>query len=309
MLNLDFQLLKTLCSIHATSGDELPVKTFLLNYIKEHQLNWKSQPEIFQGNGFQDCLVLAFGKPRTAVFVHMDSIGFSVRYDNELIRIGAPLLEEGIRLVGEDKNGKVDGKIKFNKKRDVYVLDFERIIEPGTRLTFYADFVESKDSVQCCYMDNRLGLFAALKLAETLENGIICFSCWEEHGGGSVGYLTRFITEQYQVFQALICDITWVTSHVHAGEGVVVSLRDSGLPRKSYIDKIKQLALESGFPVQFEVEGSGGSDGNEIQKSPYPVDWCFVGAPENNVHSPTELVHKADIDSMIKLYEYLMVKL
>jgi len=309
MINIDFQLLKTLCSIRATSGDELPVAEFVMNYIHEHMHQWKSKPEIFHGNGFQDCIVLAFGKPRTAVFVHMDSIGFSIRYDNELIRIGAPVVEEGIRLIGEDTHGLIDGIVKLDKKNEFYFLETDRIVEPGTRLTFYPDFIETEDFVQCCYMDNRLGLFAALKLAETLEDGIICFSCWEEHGGGSVGYLTRFITERFNVFQTLICDITWVTSHIHPGAGVVVSLRDSGLPRKAYIDKIKQLSIESGIPVQFEVESSGGSDGNEIQKSPYPVDWCFVGAPESNVHSPTEQVYKADIVSMIKLYGYLLEKL
>ena len=65
--------------------------------------------------------------------------------------------------------------------------------------------------VQCCYMDNRLGVWNALQVAETLEHGIICFSCWEEHGGGSVGYLAKFIYENYGVKQALISDITWVT--------------------------------------------------------------------------------------------------
>ena len=38
-------------------------------------------------------------------------------------------------------------------------------------------------------MDNRLGVWNALEVAKTLENGVICFSCWEEVGGGSVGYL------------------------------------------------------------------------------------------------------------------------
>ena len=60
-------------------------------------------------------------------------------------------------------------------------------------------------------MDNRLGVWNALKVAEKLENGIICFSAWEEHGGGSVGYLAKFIYEKYGVKQALISDITWVT--------------------------------------------------------------------------------------------------
>ena len=78
---------------------------------------------------------------------------------------------------------------------------------------------------------------------------------------------------------------------------------------RSYVEKIISLAKESGIPFQLEVEGSGGSDGTEIQKAPYPIDWCFIGAPEDYVHSPDEKVHKKDIESMLKLYQYLMEKL
>ncbi|MDB4250873.1 hypothetical protein N9815_00935 [Flavobacteriales bacterium] len=60
---------------------------------------------------------------------------------------------------------------------------------------------------------------------------------------------------------------------------------------------------------QLEVEDAGGSDGNELQKSNYPWDWCFVGAPEDHVHSPNEKVHKADIQSMVDLYTVLLKEL
>ena len=67
-----------------------------------------------------------------------------------------------------------------------------------------------------------------------------------------------------------------------------------------------KLADESGIPYQIEVESAGGSDGNQLQKSTYPFDWCFIGAPEDFVHSPDEKVHKKDIKSMVELYSYLM---
>ena len=60
---------------------------------------------------------------------------------------------------------------------------------------------------------------------------------------------------------------------------------------------------------QLEVEGAGSSDGRELQLSPYPFDWCFVGVPEDNVHSPDEIVHKDDIKSMLALYQELLEKL
>ena len=86
------------------------------------------------------------------------------------------------------------------------------------------------------------------------------------------------------------------------GEGVAISRRDSGLPRRTYVDRIIQLAKESKVPYQIEVESSGGSDGNQLQKSPYPFDWCFIGAPEDNVHSPDEKVHKKDIRKCLSYF-------
>ena len=54
------------------------------------------------------------------------------------------------------------------------------------------------------------------------------------------------------------------------------------------------------------MEGSGGSDGTDLQKSMLPIDWCFIGAAEQNVHTPDELVSKVDIQSMVDLYTTLM---
>jgi putative aminopeptidase FrvX len=121
--------------------------------------------------------------------------------------------------------------------------------------------------------------------------------------------LGKFIQEKYGVRQALISDITWVTEGVQSGKGVAISMRDRGLPRRTYLNRAIAIAKESGIPFQLEVEGAGGSDGLELQSSPYPWEWVFVGAPEDNVHSPDEIVHKADIESMTSLYKVLMEKL
>lgn len=307
-MSLDYSLLKQLCAIRAASGDERRMTEFLLDYIDSHQSTWKNQPQVIAGDGFQDCIVLVFGTPRTAVFAHLDSIGFTVRYNKQLVKIGAPHVQSGIRVVGEDSRGEISCEVEIDEERTI-TYKADRDIDRGTVMTFEPNWRETVESVQCCYMDNRLGVWNALELCKTLENGAIVFSCWEEHGGGSVPYLTKFLYERYGIRQALISDITWVTEGVPAGKGVVISLRDSGLPRRSFVEKIVQLSRESGLPFQLEVEGAGGSDGTELQKQPYPIDWCFIGAPEDHVHTPDEIVHKADIEAMFALYRWLMEKL
>lgn len=303
------ELLKTLCSIVAPSGNELAMKNFVLNYIQSHQQSWKVCPQVFEGDGFQDCIVLVFGKPRTAVFAHMDSIGFMVRYDNHLVPIGGPETETGFELIGEDAQGLIETKLIYDEKTNYLAVDCQRAIERGTELVFKCNFRETDEYVQSCYLDNRLGCWTALQLAETLEDGIICFSCFEEHGGGSVPFLAKFIAENYGVHQALVADITWITAGVTHGKGVALSLRDRNIPRRSFINKIVALAKTSGIPFQLEVEGSGSSDGRELQLSPYPFDWMFIGAAEDFVHSPNEKVHKSDIKAMLAMYQYLMAAL
>ncbi len=306
------ELLKELCAIHAPAGNEIKMKEFIIDYIKKNGSTFKVKPEIITGPHLQDCIILKFGTPRTAVFAHMDSIGFTVRYDKQLIKLGGPRTNEGTILIGNDSNGKIEAElIVIDNEDEKPSLEYlaERELDRGTELVFKPNWRENEEFVQCCYMDNRLGCYNALKLAEELTDGLICFSCWEETGGGSVGYLAKYIYENFGVQQALISDITWKTDGVEHGKGVAISLRDSGIPRRSYVNRIIDLAKESGIPFQLEVEATGGSDGNALQKSPYPFDWCFIGAPEDHVHSPDEKVHKADIQAMIDMYGYLMSRL
>lgn len=281
------------------------MKEFLLKFIQKEKKNWKSKPEIYHGDEFQDCIILKFGKPRTAIFAHMDSIGFTVRYNNQLLSIGSPDAEAGTILVGEDSMGPIECTLELDKEHHAF-YKFGRPIERGTSLTYKPDFRENQSEVQSPYLDNRLGVYSALQVLEKIKDGVIVFSGWEEHGGGSVPYLAKFIYENWKVKQALVSDITWTSEGVEPGKGVVISLRDRNIPRKKFTEKIIAVARKRKVKFQLEVEGSGSSDGRELQLSPYPFDWCFVGAAQQNAHTPDEKVHKDDIKSMIELYGWLM---
>lgn len=306
------KLLEELISIPGVASDEGRIKQFILEYVEKNSDNWKVKPEIYQGKGFQDGLVLVFGKPRTAIFAHIDTIGFSVGYEQQLIKVGGPKTLDGIKLVGEDSNGPVETELMVIEDSDntqtlQYVSD--RTIDRGTLLSFKPNFRINEKFVQSPYLDNRLGVYNALKVAENLENGAIVFSTYEEHGGNSVGFLGKFLYDNYGVNQALISDITWVTNGVKHGAGVAISMRDSVLPRRSYLNRILDIAQANNIPYQLEVESAGGSDGSMLQKSDLPFDWCFIGAAEDHVHSPDEKVFLSDIQSMQEMYAVLMKEL
>ena len=293
-----------MCAIHSPSGNEVAMKDFLLDYIKTKQKDWKHKPKVIHGKGFQDNIMLVFGKPRTAIFAHTDSIGFTVRYGKQLVKIGGPRIEKGYELVGSDSKGKCEATL--NVLKDTIQYKAKRNFDTGTELVFKANWREDKEFVQCCYMDNRLGCYNALKVAETLKDGVIVFSTWEEHGGGSVAYLQKYLADHYKITQALISDISWISDGVFPAKGPVISMRDSLIPRRSYVNKIIAIAQKHKLAHQLEVEGSGGSDAKELQMADAPWDWCFVGAAEQFVHTPNEKVHKKDIEGMIELYKALM---
>lgn len=306
-----YDLVKTMCAIHAPSGNEVYMKEFVLNYIEKNKKNWKHLPKVIHGKGLQDNVILIFGKPRTAIFAHLDSIGFTVRYGKQLVKIGGPVCKTGFELIGTDSKGTQTVTLQVTEKNGMRELSYKgkRDFERGTELVFKQHWIETKTHIQSCYMDNRLGVYNALKVAETLKDGAIVFSTWEEHGGGAVAYLQKFLYKKYKIAQGLISDISWISDGVLSGKGPVISMRDSLVPRRSFIDKIISIAKKNKTIFQLEVEGAGGSDAKELQMSDNPWDWCFIGAGEEGVHSPVEKVHKDDIENMIKLYQVLMKEL
>ncbi|MEN2281934.1 M20/M25/M40 family metallo-hydrolase [Algoriphagus sp. SE2] len=301
------KILYDLLEINGVSGDESRTTQFLHEYVEKRKKNWKVVPKIFFSDAFHDCLLLKFGTPNTAVFAHIDTIGFMARYKNQLVPVGGPELIPGTWLVGEDSLGSI--RCRLEGDEDGLFHDFPRGIDPGTCLSFEQNVRVDNNFIQAAYLDNRLGIYNALKLCETLENGWVVFSTYEEHGGGSMPFLLKFIQKEAPIKQALISDITWVTEGVQHHNGVAISIRDKFIPRRSFLNKIISLAEKSGIPFQIEVEGAGGSDGREVQFSPFPIDWCFIGAPEDNVHTPDERVSLKDLKAMIDLYQFLMKEL
>lgn len=306
------ELLKKLISIQGVSGDERNISKFIKDYCEENKSAWKCVPSIIYEQHLHDCLMLVFGNPKTAVYAHIDTIGYTVGYSNNLIAIGSPRYSDSMILVGSDSKGEIETEIMVFEQPDGDIelkCIYDRQIDPGTLLSFKPNFTETDRYIQSPYLDNRLGVYVALKLAETIENGAIVFTTYEEHGGNSVSYCANYLYKTYNVHQALICDITWVTDGVKHEGGVAISLRDSLIPRKSYLDHIIKICKQHDVTFQLEVESVGGSDGSTLQKSHLPIDWCFIGAPEDHVHTNKETVYKSDIYSMIKIYSILLLNL
>jgi putative aminopeptidase FrvX len=248
---------------------------------------------------------MVFGKPKMAVFAHMDTVGFMVRYNDQMVPVGSPEINDKTILTGRDNLGMIECGLRIDENFRVYHT-FMRGIQRGTLLSYKPDFHKKGKWLYSPYLDNRMGIWNALMLAHTMKNGIIFFSTGEEQGGGSVSFLTRLMYEKYHVTKALISDVTWITDGILPGNGVVISMKDRYIPSQKFVSSIIETAEKNNIRFQLEVEDNGSSDGGEIQRSPYPVDWCFVGVPCKNIHSPMESMNLDDLTEMNRLYKILL---
>ena len=62
-------LLKELCEIRSTSGDEEKIKNYLINYINTNKKKWKTQPILHYGNNFQDNIIMCLAPQKQQYFL------------------------------------------------------------------------------------------------------------------------------------------------------------------------------------------------------------------------------------------------
>ena len=121
MQEQDTALLKSLCNIHAPSGNEGAMRDFILDYARKYASTWEVQPKVIHGEDLQDCVILVFSdSPKTAIFAHMDSVGFTVRYGSELVKIGGSRPSSFDRLKGKDSKGEISCHLKMSDKKASY---------------------------------------------------------------------------------------------------------------------------------------------------------------------------------------------
>lgn len=291
------ELLQHLQQIPGPSGDEGEIADFLESHCR-------ALPGA-EVRRLGDLVIATRGRPRVAVFAHTDTVGFTLGYRRRLISIGRPYVKGGERL--REVGGTRTATLKL-KPQDGDLLWWlsEKDAEPGSRWV-YADCLKIKQNkVSGPYLDNRAGVWNAVRVLEQAEDVAVFFTPAEEHTGRGALLGARTASLEMGITRAIVSDITWHTRSIRNGKGPAISLRDRFMPRRRFLDEVLAAAAESGVPFQREVEGSGGSDGASIERSTFPIDWVFIGAPQKRSHTPREVCCIADLHAMVKLYAYLV---
>ncbi len=299
-MNVEYSLdlLWDLLAQDSPAGDEGPLADWLQDWIA------REAPDA-SVERLSDSLVVTRGDaPKVAVFAHIDTTGWTLGYGKQLVRIGGPDGKpgDGVRPVRRPDTGSVLAQRKDGSWKASGNLD----AAPGSRFV-YAAVPELKDGqITAPYLDNRAGVWAALHALKACPEIAVALSVQEETGSHGAGVTARRLYEKHGITQALIADLTWDTKHIKRGLGPAVSLRDSRVPRQSYLNRVLALAENSGLPFQREIESSGGSDGGGIDRSGVPMDWVFIGAPEKAPHTSRERVHVSDLQGMVAMLVYLV---
>lgn len=308
-----FEELRALVSIEGASGDEGRVAAAVAE---------RAAPlEGVQTEPIQDNLIVWRGRPQVALFAHLDTVGFTLGYGRDLVRIGGPHVEggEAIRstINGVTYRGQVKKKgdqllLEESSTGDIsddpesHIQDPKSVPTPGSRWVYDDALKLDGVLVRGPYLDNRAGIWSALEVLRDCPDIAVAFTCNEEHSGRGAVTCARWLHERLGLTQALISDITWHTRAIRRGRGPAVSLRDRNVPRQAYLDRVLAAAETSGIPYQREIETDGSSDGGAIERSGVPMDWLFVGAPQEASHTPREVVDLNDLRDMARLTAYLV---
>ena len=238
-----FDILK----IDSPSGDEGPLADWLTEYIEKYA------PDVTLERWGDSLIALRGEKPQVALFAHLDTTGFTLGYDRQLVSIGSPDPKNGdiLRPLGKTQAGQ---EIIIGSDEEYSLTGPTEDAAPGSRWVYASEARKEGAEIVAPYLDNRGGVWAALQTLLNTERVAVAFTTGEETSGHGAYVCARRLFEHHGITQALISDLTWDTEHIHNGQGVAISLRDRYIPRQSFLTKVLALAEASGIPFQREIE-------------------------------------------------------
>lgn len=331
------ELLKELCLLNGTSGDEKKVRDFICDRI-----SGKCEFEIDNlGN------VIAFKKgknrPKNKVLVsaHMDEVGMIVRYINDdgtlkISPVGGidPRVVFGRRVAIGDNNiiGVIGGQAVHNVSADnrKKAVKFEqmnvdigcstkeeaeKLVQLGDSVCFESEFFEfGENKIKGKAIDDRAGCAIMIEMID----GELEYDTWftfvvqEEIGlrGSTVAAYT--VNPDY----ALVLETTTAADVPSAGADKKVCKLGNG-PVISFMDRHtiydKELykmafdaAKENCIPCQTKTMVAGGNDAGAIHVSRGGVRTAAISLPCRYLHSPSCVIDKEDYFNSYKLAKLLL---
>ena len=331
-------MLKDLCLINGTSGDESAVRDYIINEIKDH-----CEYEI-------DALgsIIAFKKGKNApakkvmLCAHMDEVGFIITYITEdgylkfspvggidprvvidrvveINGIRGVIGSKAVHLLSADERktapdfSKLCIDIGVTSKEEA-----EKYVSLGDFAYFVSDYREFGNGfVKAKSLDDRIGCMLMIELIKTdLEyDTYFCFNVQEEVGLRGAACTSYKVQSDISVIlesttAADLCGVTGGERCCVLGEGPVVSYMDRRtVYDKALYDLAFETAKENGIKIQTKTAVAGGNDAGAVQTSGRGSRVIAVSLPCRYIHSGSSVVKLSDIDETRNLLKVLLPKL
>ena len=330
-------MLKDLCLINGTSGDEALVREYIIAQIKDY-----CDYEV-------DALgsIIAYKKGRktpditVSVNAHMDEVGFIITdiTDEGYLRfstvggIDSRVCIDRVVSVGDNAViGVIGDKAAHQLKKEEcekapkfekLLIDIgatskeeaENVVNIGDFAYFVSDYYEfGSGFVKAKALDDRIGCMLAIELIQSeLEyDTVFCFNSQEEVGLRGAKCTSYKVQSDISIIleATTAADFDGVSGADKVcclGKGPVISYMDR---RTIYDKELYRLAMDTAkqnnIPAQTKTAIKGGNDAGSIQTSASGSRVLAVSLPSRYIHSAASVVKLSDIDDTRKLLKELL---
>ena len=333
-------MLKDLCLLNGTSGDEVRVCDYIINEIKDYCT--------YKVDNLGSVIAYKKGKKKpnktVCINAHLDEVGFiitGITSDGYLRFAPVGGIDTKVCLdravtVGENRiNGVIadkayhlleEGEKDKAPSFDKLLIDIgakseteaQSVVSLGDFAYFESDYTELGNGyIKAKALDDRIGCMLMIELikSELEYDTVFCFNVQEEVGlRGSKCTSFAVGADISIVLEATTAgDLDGVTGADRVcvlGNGGVVSFMDN---RTIYDRELYKLAMntasENNIPVQTKTAVAGGNDAGSIQTSGKGAKVMALSLPCRYIHSPSSVVKKSDIDNTRKLLKEILKKI
>ena len=326
------ELLKELCLINGTSGDETLVRNAIIEKIKDY-CEYRVDN---LGNLIAFCIGKKSSEKKLMIAAHMDEVGFIVTYIrndgtlcfNEVGGVDTSVVIGRQVTVGNNGICGVVGSTAIHnlskeqresapKYADMYIdigaeskEEAEKLVSLGDSVYFDSEFAElGGNCVKSKAIDDRAGCALMIQL---IREGVdydtyFVFNVQEEVGlrGSTVSSFAVAPDFAIVLEATTASDIDGVGGAKKVcslGNGPVVSFMDrSTIYDKELYRMAFDIAAEFGIPCQTKTMIAGGNDSGAIHKSRGGVRTIAVSAPCRYIHSPSCVINMEDFENMLIL--------
>ena len=331
-------MLKDLCNINSTSGDEKEIREFILKEIKDSCE--------YSVDSLGSIIAFKKGKkaPKNKVMIcaHMDEVGFIITditsdgylkfglvggIDTKVIvnrvvtvnGIDGVIGLKPVHLLSDDEKSKSPSlKSLFidigAKDRE----EAEKYVSLGDYAYFKNDFYElGNGMIKSKALDDRIGCMLMIELIKSdLEyDTYFCFNVQEEVGlRGSACTSYSVQSDISVVLESTtagdLCGVTGGDRVCVLGNGPVVSFMDGRtIYDKDLYNLAMSVAKDNGIKVQTKTAIAGGNDAGAIQTSGKGSRVMAISLPCRYIHSASSVVKADDINETRKLLKELLPRL